>query len=138
MPRPRRGSKERIMNHTFKNAVGALSIALLLPVFAGAELSQQTEARKEAIQLTRSIEATTRSIHQQADELVAAQRNNRSSQLHKQRLQRIANNINEQLKPAFDRLAELQPDLPQWHQTAIDQMRTSAAALATNTNAAIV
>jgi len=126
------------MNNTFKNAVGALSIALLLPVFAAAELPQQTKARKDAIQVTRSIETTTRAIHKQADELVAAQRNNHGNQTQKIRLQRIADSINGQLKPAFDRLAELQPDLPEWHQTAIDQMRSSAASLAANTNAAIL
>ena len=52
-------------------------------------------------------------------------------------LQQIANHVNEQLQPAFNRLAELKPELPDWHQTAIDHMRTSAANLALNADAAI-
>lgn len=127
------------MNNFFKNAVWASSIALLLPVFAAAELPQQTQARKEAIQLTRSIEVTSRKIQTEAENLKMAQKTPQlSRQSHQMKLHRIAVHINEQLKPSFDRLAELQPDLPEWNQTAIDQMRGSAASLAANTNAAIL
>ncbi len=127
------------MNNTFKNAAWAFSIALLLPVFAAAELPQQTKARKEAMQLTRSIEVISRKIHNEAENLSVAQRNSQfSKQSHQIKLQRIATHINENLKPAFDRLDELKPDLPEWNQVAIDQMRTSAATLAANTNEAIL
>lgn len=127
------------MNNTLKNAAWAFSIALLLPVFASAELPQQNKARQEAMQLTRSIEVTSRAIHQEAENLSAAQRNTRvSKQSHQIKLQRIATHINEKLKPAFERLDELRPALPEWNQAAIDQMRTSAATLAANTNEAIL
>jgi hypothetical protein len=127
------------MNKLFKNAVWAFSIALVLPLFAAAELPQQAKVRKEAIQLTRSIEVASRNIHNEAENLKMAQRNSQiSKQSHQMKLHRIALQVNERLKPSFDRLAELQPHLPEWNSAAIDQMRTSAASLAASTNAAIV
>ena len=40
--------------------------------------------------------------------------------------------------PALQRLAEIQPELPAWHQDTIDQMLASAKALAADTNSAIL
>ena len=45
--------------------------------------------------------------------------------------------MNEQLQPAFSRLAELKPELPEWHQSAIAEMHSSALDLAANADAAI-
>jgi hypothetical protein len=61
-----------------------------------------------------------------------------SNQSHQYALNRIATHVNEQLQPALSRLVELQPDLPQWHQDAIDRMHATAANLAANADAAIV
>ena len=126
------------MNTFFRNAARALAISLMLPLFAAAELPQQTQARKEALQLTRSIEQTSRKIQRDADDLGMGHRSQFSNRSHNIKLQRIKAHINEQLKPAFDRLAALQPQLPEWKQGAVDQMRTSAVSLAASTNEAIL
>lgn len=127
--------------HKFKlNAVSALTFALLLPgTLIASTRSDQTDTRKEAIQLTQHIESTGRAIQLEADRLVTLRRNHQiSNQSHQYSLSRIASHVNDQLRPAMNRLAEIQPELPQWHQHAIDQMRTSAATLAANTDAAIL
>ena len=61
-----------------------------------------------------------------------------SHQSHQNSLSQIAIQVNEELQPALKRLAEIKPELPQWHQDAIGQMHTSAVTLAANTNAAIL
>ncbi|MFC5861209.1 hypothetical protein ACFPT7_02765 [Acidicapsa dinghuensis] len=128
------------MHKSLKKTIAALTLALMLPAtFLVAETSEQTKTRKEAAQITKHIEATARKIQTEADHLDAMQRNSHiSSRSHQQKLNRIAVQVNEQLNPAFDRLAELKPDLPKWNQDAIDQMRTSAASLASSTNSAIL
>lgn len=122
-----------------QSTILALSLALLLPgtLMAG-ELTNQAKTRKEAVKLTQQIERTSLEIQKQADQLHSMSRSGQiSNTSHKHGLQQIANHVNEQLQPAFNRLAELKPELPDWHQTAIDHMRTSAANLALNADAAI-
>lgn len=128
------------MHKSLKQTIAALTLALMLPAtFLVAETSEQARSRKEAVQITKHIEATARKIQTEADHLDALQRNSQIKSLsHQQKLNRIAMHVNEQLNPAFDRLAELKPDLPKWNQDAIDQMRTSAASLASSTNSAIL
>ena len=123
-----------------QSTVMALSLALLLPgtLMAG-ELTNQAKTRKEAVKLTQHIEHTSLEIQKEADRLHSMSRSGQiSNASHKHGLQQIKNHVNEQLQPAFRRLAELKPELPEWHQTAIDHMRTSAANLALSANAAIV
>ncbi len=118
----------------------ALSLGLLLPgSLMATELTDQTKVRKEAEKLTQHIDRTSLEIQEKADRLYAMSRSGQISNLsHKQGLQQIANHVNEQLQPAFSRLAEIKPELPEWHQTAIDQMRTAAANLALNAQLAIL
>lgn len=122
------------------NAVYALTFALLAPgALMAMTRSDSTETRKEAVQLTQHVERTGRVIQREADRLDAMRRNHQiSNQSHQYALTRIATQINEQLKPAMNRLVEIKPELPQWHQQAIDQMHASAATLASNADAAIV
>jgi hypothetical protein len=123
-----------------QSTVVALSLALLLPgtLMAG-ELTNQAKTRKEAVKLTKHIERTSLAIQKEADLLHSMSRSSQiSNTTHKHGLQQIKNHVNEQLQPAFSRLAELKPELPEWHQTAIDHMRTSANNLALNADAAIV
>ena len=122
-----------------QSTVVALGLALLLPgTLMATELTNQTKTRKEAVKLTEHIERTSRAIQKEADKLDAMSRNGRISNLsHKHGLRQIKNHVNEQLQPAFIRLAELKTELPDWHQTAIDRMHTSATNLALNANAAI-
>ena len=119
--------------------VFAFTLAMAMPgILLASGSSDPTKTRKEALELTRSVERTSREIQKVADELGSKSRNGLySNQSHQQSLHQLKVHINEKLQPALTRLAELQPDLPAWHQDAIDQMRTSAATLAANANAAI-
>lgn len=118
----------------------ALSLALLLPgSLMATELTNQAKVRKEAVKLTQHIERTSLQIQKEADRLHSMSRSGQiSNGTHKNGLRQIKNHVNEELQPAFNRLAELKPDLPEWHQTAIDHMRASAANLALNADAAIL
>ena len=122
------------------HAVYALTFALLVPgTLMAITRSDSTDTRKEAVQLTQHVERTGRAIQLEADRLDAMRRNHQiSNQSHQYALTRIAAHINEQLQPTMDRLAEIKPELPQWHQQAIDQMHLSAVNLASNANAAIL
>jgi hypothetical protein len=120
--------------------VFALSLALLLPgtLMAG-ETSNQTKTRKEAIQLTQQVESSARKIQNESDHLSVMQKSNSVSNFtHQYKLHTIATEINEQLQPALKRLAEIGPDLPGWHGSAVDRMRTSGANLTANANAAVL
>lgn len=126
----------RITKHA---SVFALTLALAMPGMLLADASSdQTRTRKEALHLTRSVERTSRQIQKVAEELDAKSRSGQfSNKSHQHSLNLLAMHINEQLQPTLKRLAEIQPDLPVWHQDAIDQMRTAAATLAASANAAI-
>lgn len=127
------------MQKTIRQTVYALTIALLLPAtFAAAESTNQAKLRKEAVQLTKQIEGAARKIQNESDHLTMMRKNHNISNFsHRQGLLNIATHVNGELSPALDRLAEIQPHLPEWHQQAIDQMRTSAANLAAHANAAV-
>jgi exonuclease VII large subunit len=128
------------MQTSIHTTVYAITLALLLPgtLMAG-ETSDKTRTRKEAIQLTQSVEGAARKIQMESEHLSVMQKTtNVSNRTHQYKLHLIATQINEQLQPALKRLAEMQPELPQWHQNAIEQMRTSAATLAANANAAVL
>lgn len=120
--------------------VYALTIVLLLPAsLVASESNDQTRARKEAVQLTRQIESASRKIQDESAHLSAMQRNGQSSnRSHQHKLQAIANQVNEQLRPALMRLEEIQPDLPQWNQQAIERMRLSASNIAFHANEAVI
>lgn len=123
-----------------QSTILVLGLALLFPgLLMASEPVNQSNARKEAVQLARHIERTSLQIQKEADRLDAMSRSGQiSNGTHKHGLRQIKNHVNEQLQPAFSRLAELKPNLPEWHQTAIDQMRASAANLALNADAAIL
>lgn len=128
------------MHITKQSAVLALGMTLLLPgTLMATELTNQTKARKEAADLAQHIERTSLQIQKEADRLQSMSRSGQiSNGTHKNGLRQIKNHVNEGLQPAFNRLAELKPHLPEWHQAAIDHMRTSAANLALNADAAIL
>jgi len=122
-----------------QSTVLALGLALLLPgALSATELTNPSKARKEAVKLTQHIERTSLAIQKEADRLHSMSRSSHTSNMsHKYGLMHIKSRVNEQLQPAFSRLAELKPHLPDWHQTAIDNMKSSASNLALNANAAI-
>ena len=123
-----------------QSTILTLGLALLLPgTLKATELTNQAKTRKEAVRLTQHIERTSLAIQKEADKLHAMSRTGQISNVsHKHGLRQIKNHVNEQLQPAFVRLAELKPALPEWHQTAIDKMHISATNLALNADAAIV
>jgi hypothetical protein len=126
------------MPNFIHHTVLALSLALLLPgtLMAGGT-SDQAKTRKEAVQLTQDLERTARKIQHESEQLSVMQKSGAlSNWSHQYKLHTIAVHINEQLQPTLKRLAEIQPSLPEWNQHAIERMRTSAANLAANTNAA--
>lgn len=127
------------MNKSKQRIVYALATALLLPaaLMAG-ETSNRSANRKEAIKLTERVEGVARKIQAESELLRSMQKNTAiSNHSHQSSLHIIATHINEDLGPTLVRLAELQPELPQWKQDAIQKMRTSAANLAANTDAAV-
>jgi hypothetical protein len=124
---------------SIQHTVYAVTLALLLPaaLMAG-ETSDQTKTRKEAIQLTQSIENSARKIQTESEHLAVMQKSGSISNFsHQYKLHTIATEINEQMQPALKRLAEIQPGLPDWNQQAVDRLRISAANLAANANAAV-
>lgn len=114
--------------------------ALLFPAsFVVAETSDQIAVKKEGVVLTERVEKAARVIQNEADRLNVMRNNSHiAKRTHQHHLRKIANQVNEELKPSLKRLAEIQPDLPQWKQQAIDEMRSTAVELAANTNAAIL
>lgn len=128
------------MPMSIRHTVYAVTLALLLPaaLMAG-ETSEQTRTRKEAIQLTQSIEGSARRIQTESEHLSMMQKSGSISNFtHQYKLHTIANEVNEQLQPALKRLAEIQPGLPEWNRQAVDRLRMSAANLAANANAAVL
>lgn len=126
------------MKNTIIHTVYAVALTLVLPGTLMAAESHPNQTRKEAVQLTDSVERTSRHIRKEVDHLISMRKNVQiSNYSHQAALQRIANHVNEDLQPALTRLAELQPELPLWQQNAIAQLRTSAATLAANANAAV-
>ena len=125
---------------SIKHIVYALTIVLLLPAtFLAGQSNDKTRTRKEAVQLAQQIERASRKIQSESAHLsVMGKNTNHSNRSHQFRLQYIANEVNEQLSPALTRLAQIQPDLPQWNQEAIESMRVSASRIASNTNEAIL
>jgi hypothetical protein len=57
---------------------------------------------------------------------------------HYHHLTEIKTIVNDGLNPAFQRLTQIQPQLPEWKQQSIDNMMVAAKALAADTNSAIL
>ncbi|SRR5579883_326042 len=57
---------------------------------------------------------------------------------HVHHLDQVKSRVNEGLRPALARLEEIQPQLPEWKQEAIDKMIEASKALAADTNDAIL
>src|SRR3569833_1959471 len=114
------GRRDKEMSTLKQSPILALGLALVLPgTLMATELTYQSKTRIEAVKLTQHIERTSLAIQKEADRLHAMSRNSRvSNATHKQGLQQIKNHVNAQLQPAFERLAELKPALPAWHQPA--------------------
>ena len=120
--------------------VSMLAVFGLLPLaLVAGEGREPFQAEQEGTQLIGQMEDVARNIHQNADWLDSFARAGQVSvSTHKDHLMRIKSLVNEELRPALERLTEIQQDLPAWQQDTIDQMLESAKALAANTNSAIL
>src|SRR5437868_7935573 len=125
---------------SIKQRLSMLAIFGLPPlVLAAGEVREPFEAEQEATQLIGQTEDVARGIHQSATRLDSFARTGYiSTSTHKDHLMQIKSLVIEELRPTLDRLTQIQPDLPEWQQGAIDQMLESAKALAANTNSAIL
>ena len=116
-----------------------LAAFAMLPVLLPASTpSRQLEAQKEGIQLVAQIEESARSIRYHADHLGSfAGSMQISRHLHKNHLTQIKESVNGQLRPALQRLVEIQAELPDWKQQSIQDMHIRAAAMTAHINGAI-
>jgi hypothetical protein len=116
-------------------------VGLLSAGFVAGEpvTDKQLELEKEGIQLIGQLEDVARDIHYNSDRLNSLTASTRAAKwTHQHHLTQIKELVNDGLQPALARLTEIQPQLKAWHQDAIEQMLSSAQALATDTNSAIL
>jgi hypothetical protein len=113
---------------------------LALPMAAVAQGTRAAPAdlHKEGIDLIRSMEITARELHYNTEWLRMHSRSmNTSMVTHNDHLSQVKELVNNEPQPALTRLQEIQGQLPEWHQDTIDQLFTSARALAADANSAI-
>ncbi len=121
--------------------VSLVAVLGLLPATLPAATTttvRQAAIEKEGIELINQIEGVARGVHYNTDALRAHARNKMSKWTHNHHLSEIRLLINDGLRPALTRLAEIQAELPEWKQKSIDTMLVSARALAADTNSAIL
>jgi len=119
--------------------MAAVCVSLLFGASAATQPKEQIEIQKEGIQLIGQVEDSARDIRYNADRLSAlAQSTMISKWSHNHHLAQIRSIVNEGLQPAFNRLMEIQSQLPAWKQQSINKMLQSAKALAGDTNSAIL
>ncbi len=115
------------------------ALALIPSAFAVSKSAEQIETEKEGIQLIRQVEEVARDVRYNAGRLNSFTRSMQISKwTHVHHLEQIKSLVNEGLRPALARLEEIQPQLPDWKQQAIDKMIDSAKALAADANDAIL
>jgi hypothetical protein len=129
----------------FKSVTKSISLltmaSLLSAGLAAAEAvtSKQLALERESVRLIGQMEEVARDIHYNADRLSSLTVPARTTRWsHSHHLTQIKELVNHGLKPALARLTEIQPELKGWQQDTIDQMLTSAQALAADTNSAIL
>ena len=99
---------------------------------------QQVALEKESLELIDQIEDVARSVHYNTDVLRMHASRNMSRWTNGHHLTEVKGLVNNGLNPALNRLTEIEPQLPEWQQHAIDRMLESAHALAADTNSALL
>ena len=104
--------------------VSALAALALIPAaFAASINKEQLETEREGVQLIRQVEEVARDVRYNADRLNSFTSSMKISRwTHAHHLDQIKSLVNEGLNPALARLTEIQPQLPDWKQQAIDKM----------------
>lgn len=120
--------------------VPMLAVAALLPsAFAASVTLDQLQAQKEGVQLIRQVEEAARDVRYNAGRLNSFTKTLLTSKwTHVHHLDQIRALVNEGLRPALERLIEIQPQLPEWKQQSINQMIEAARMLASDTDSAIL
>ena len=124
---------------TFRNVSMLAVIGLLPSAFAASATEEQIKMQKEGIELIRQTEEVARDVRYNAGRLNSFSTTLLTSKwTHVHHLVQIESLVNEGLRPALARLAEIQPQLPEWKQQSIDKMLEAARMLAADANLAIV
>lgn len=120
--------------------VSMLAIAGLLPaMLVAAEPEKSIELEKEGVDLVRQVEEIARDVRSHAGRLNQFIRQPQISKAtHVYHLDQIRNRVNENLKPAMERLTELRPELPDWKQKNIEMLFETAKSLADDATDAIL
>lgn len=126
-----------------RSITGSLSVLAavgLLPAGLMADGHQsKIELEKEGIQLIKQVEEVARDVRYNAERLNAFSKTREISKwTHYHHLEQIKSLVNDGLRPALDRLTEIQPQLPEWKQQSIDRLMDAAKALAADTSSAIL
>jgi hypothetical protein len=131
-----------MLSRSITRSVSMLAVLGLLSagLVAGATTAvKQLEMGKEGIELIAQVEDVARDVRYNADRLSSLLGSTQISRwTHHHHLTQIKSLVNEGIRPALQRLTEIQPQLAAWHQDVIDQMLNSAIALAADTNSAIL
>ena len=112
------------------------AFALIPSAFAASPTvtAEQLEMEKEGVQLIRQVEVA-RDARYHAGRLSSYTRSIQVTKwTHVHHLSQIKSLVNDGLRPALMRLEEIQPQLPDWKQQAIDRLIESAKALAADVN----
>ena len=127
---------------TITRRVSMLAAFALIPsAFAASTTvtAEQLEMEKEGVQLIRQVEEVARDVRYNAGRLNSFTSSMQISKwTHVHHLDQIKSLVNDGLRPALTRLEEIQPQLPDWKQAAIERMMASAKALAADANDAIL
>jgi hypothetical protein len=131
-----------MLSKSITRSVSMLAVLGLLSagLVGGASATvKQREMEKEGVMLIGQVEDVARDVRYNADRLSSLIGSTLISRwTHNHHLAQMKSLVNEGLRPALQRLTEIQPQLAAWHQDAIDQMLDSAKALAADTNSAIL
>jgi hypothetical protein len=115
------------------------AFALVPSAFAASVTVEQLEMEREGVHLIRQVEEAARGVRYNAGRLNSfATGTQMSKWTHVHHLDQIKSLVNEGIGPALTRLAEIQPQLPDWKQQAIDKMLEAAKALAADASDAIL
>ena len=120
-------------------ASALIAVGLSLPALANTKTSDSLSAQEKGVQLINQVADVARDVRYSAEHLDSYNRHMQISKWsHDYHLNQIKNLVNDGLNPALAQLQDLQSQLPDWKQQAIDNMVKSATALAADANSAIV
>jgi hypothetical protein len=124
-----------------RNSILLTVLTLALPALVAGQTGaiKQLEAEKKALELIGQLEGVGWDVHYTTNRLNSfAESDQVSLWLQCHYVRQIKSLVNEGLRPALKRLAEIRPLLPAWQQDSIDIMLDSAKALVADTNSAIL